>query len=258
MGVAESTLDDLAEMCYSNGDPPGERRGKRQRSDCCHTDWQREPEPFDAPPSDKEAVEVCVIDSRRHQKELYSTHVPTPVGTNWARASTQTGVSVACLPPKDPPLEPPLQPESADEWRQQLLTKGAKVLLECGPAVLRVDLELGCLEVREHEALYPLAELRTCDEYSPSYDCEAPVRLVVDFADLDSLICQFEWAEQRAGFKVALDRFAAEARQERLPDLAVMANVGAMMPMPVLVAAALRPMARPGDSFLVLARHIAM
>mmetsp|Transcript_105720 Transcript_105720/g.297341 ORF Transcript_105720/g.297341 Transcript_105720/m.297341 type:complete len:225 (-) Transcript_105720:52-726(-) len=108
--------------------------------------------------------------------------------------------------------------------------EGVFVALDGERVLVTLDAELNCLEVREHEALYPLAELRTCFELpSGSEDAgddgkpaaselvdtgESTYGLLVNFADYDALLFQFDEEKQRAGFCAALNMFACEARAE--------------------------------------------
>jgi hypothetical protein len=118
-----------------------------------------------------------------------------------------------------------------------------EVVLDSELVTLQLDMELSCLEVRQlgsrEEApalavsqrdapltdalLYPLAELRACEE-RPAPLHEPPAErldggrtpraegyeLVVTFADWESLVIRFDCEEQRAGFRTALAELAAE------------------------------------------------
>jgi hypothetical protein len=130
-----------------------------------------------------------------------------PVGT-WSTMTPTRQVSLEC--------------SSGDlsVWWRRSLEIGAAVFLDGEPVYLKVDMELGCLEVREHELLYPLAELQTCeqracdssaDAYVGSYEC------IATFAELDALRFQFSEAAQRDGFVSALNELAQEAQQGTLP-----------------------------------------
>eukprot|EP00428_Durinskia_dybowskii_P025382 CAMPEP_0170240298 /NCGR_PEP_ID=MMETSP0116_2-20130129/19907_1 /TAXON_ID=400756 /ORGANISM="Durinskia baltica, Strain CSIRO CS-38" /LENGTH=219 /DNA_ID=CAMNT_0010491117 /DNA_START=54 /DNA_END=713 /DNA_ORIENTATION=+ len=111
-----------------------------------------------------------------------------------------------------------MSPISGDCWIRQLRV-GAVVALDREPVHVAHDSELNCLEVREHDLLYPLAEMRTCTELAGAAvgapeDC---YELEVAFADLEVLLFQFDCAEQRAGFAEALGLLAAQAREAEAP-----------------------------------------
>eukprot|EP00811_Abedinium_folium_P011368 NODE_2051_length_2305_cov_10.168044.p1 GENE.NODE_2051_length_2305_cov_10.168044~~NODE_2051_length_2305_cov_10.168044.p1 ORF type:complete len:663 (-),score=201.60 NODE_2051_length_2305_cov_10.168044:189-2177(-) len=98
------------------------------------------------------------------------------------------------------------------EWRRRLLA-GASVSLDQEPVSLWLDREIGCLEVREHEAMYPLAELHECSELPHEGVEGAAFELELGFADFDAVLLQFDEEDDRAGFAAALQRLAAEARE---------------------------------------------
>eukprot|EP00747_Dinoflagellata_sp_TGD_P181763 gnl/TRDRNA2_/TRDRNA2_35705_c0_seq1.p1 gnl/TRDRNA2_/TRDRNA2_35705_c0~~gnl/TRDRNA2_/TRDRNA2_35705_c0_seq1.p1 ORF type:complete len:370 (+),score=47.83 gnl/TRDRNA2_/TRDRNA2_35705_c0_seq1:69-1112(+) len=107
-------------------------------------------------------------------------------------------------------------------WERKLAA-GAAVSLDREPVLLTLDRELHCLEVREHETLFPLAELKMCRmvQRGPG-DSDDEFELLVQFAEFDPLVFQFDEANDREGFSRALERLAAEARKgtEREPMLA--------------------------------------
>lgn len=103
-------------------------------------------------------------------------------------------------------------------WRRRLC-QGAIMALDGEPVRVLLDTELGCLEVREHEALYPLAELRMCSELPhKSHDLDTAYELTITFGELEALLFQFDEEEERAGFRAALDALAVEARGGHFPD----------------------------------------
>eukprot|EP00448_Togula_jolla_P029659 CAMPEP_0170628690 /NCGR_PEP_ID=MMETSP0224-20130122/32849_1 /TAXON_ID=285029 /ORGANISM="Togula jolla, Strain CCCM 725" /LENGTH=205 /DNA_ID=CAMNT_0010956193 /DNA_START=90 /DNA_END=704 /DNA_ORIENTATION=+ len=102
---------------------------------------------------------------------------------------------------------------SSQAWTRRLF-EGAVVALDGEPVHIRIDTELGCLEVREHETLCPLAELRICRELPQKPgDIAAAFELMASFGELDTLLFQFDEAEHRAGFRAALEGVAHDARQ---------------------------------------------
>lgn len=111
---------------------------------------------------------------------------------------------------------PPLNTEG---WLRRL-QHGAVVALDGGPVRVALDAELGCLEIREHDLLYPLAELKTCTELRSSGQPEEgdAYDLEVSFADFDVLLFQFDDVVQRAGFAAALDTLATFARKGLLTE----------------------------------------
>lgn len=115
----------------------------------------------------------------------------------------------------------PVAREAGDaSWWKRSLGNGTSASLDGALVFLSVDTEIGCLEVREHESLYPLTELSTCKERAPAdtqvhQACNAGgmFELVANFSELDALRFQFGDEAQRDAFAAALDELAQEARQ---------------------------------------------
>jgi len=107
---------------------------------------------------------------------------------------------------------------TADAWRKRLV-RGAEVSLDREPVSLIVDPELGCLEVREHSVLYPLALMSSCSEM-PNAEARDAFELCVAFGGLDTLVFQFDEAAERTGFAAALFELSTTARQQgdAIPD----------------------------------------
>lgn len=114
----------------------------------------------------------------------------------------------------DVALRAPVDESSPIEaWHRDLCT-GVEVALDGEHVTLTVDTDLHCLEISEHEALYPLAELKSCDEMHAETMFDAPLQLSVHFAGgMGELVFDFDCVAQRAGFAGALTRLSIEARR---------------------------------------------
>lgn len=107
-----------------------------------------------------------------------------------------------------------------DTWLGRL-TRGTELALDGETVRVKLDTELWCLEIVEHELLYPIAELSTCTPVVANGDGTKPDEvfdLEVAFSDFDVLVFQFDRVDHRTSFAVILNVLANQARKEQFAD----------------------------------------
>lgn len=112
---------------------------------------------------------------------------------------------------------PPPSARMPSMWRRRL-SAGVDVSLDHEPVNVKLDEELACLEVEQHDILVPLSVLNRCEAVACNTNeqlCDAShyeLRVVFECEELDALVFQFDEESDRTGFKEALEEIAAEAR----------------------------------------------
>lgn len=194
--------------CYE-----GEARRSR-RAPCVDT-WQcceRMREPYRGT---ERKIEPSMLDDLKPTGRIL-TAPDTPWGSSTVASSTSrysdgASTSASAMSSPDRLLE-----NNAAEWWRRSLENGVAVSLDGEPVFLTLDVELACLEVREHDQLYPLAALKTCEHLSRhpiDNVMSTEFELVVTFAEMDDLVFQFDEEEQRDSFALALTLLAEMSRE---------------------------------------------
>lgn len=92
------------------------------------------------------------------------------------------------------------------------LKAGTQISLDREPVYMELDSELGCLEVREHNQLYPLTVMTSCEVIDGYGDvCELAVGFDFEQAGVERLVFQFDDHDDRAGFAETLFILASQA-----------------------------------------------
>lgn len=104
------------------------------------------------------------------------------------------------------------------DWEAKLKS-GTLVLMGGKRSTLAYDQALQCLDLRDQDALYPLAALCECAHLPKK--AGRPLEIFVLFHDTESLVFEFERAHDRAGFALTLQALAAEARKDKWHEDAV-------------------------------------
>jgi len=107
--------------------------------------------------------------------------------------------------------------DTPEAWIR-LLKGGTMLSVDNEKVRVSLDPELWCLEIQEHELLYPLAELRAFAAMSPRCRSDVAVEsedvggfaLSVCIADYDSLTFHFQKESSRTSFTTALERHHEE------------------------------------------------
>merc|ERR1712062_225145 len=216
MGLDQSVLAKIsAQSCELLSESAVNRRGSRNKrhaiADCCSLDPPMAclrlkgcPEHFPeiAPAPNFGACSASSREPSQDDPKLFqgSKHVTSSSTTNSASYNS------SC------------EGTAIDEWRRSL-ELGAVVSLDGEPVILTFDPEAWCFQVRTCDTLYPLAELRGCEELPRAYGSGAAdaFELVVSFADLGPLVFQFDEDDTRAAFAGVLHQLALDARLAQPP-----------------------------------------
>lgn len=117
-------------------------------------------------------------------------------------------------------------------WFNQLVL-GVALVLDQDTVHVKLDTELGCLAILDHDLLFPLSELRTCSPVVQSSDATdrrnvadvnpATFRklmfdLEVAFAEFDVLVFRFCHEADRASLAAVLEALALQARAGNFPE----------------------------------------
>mmetsp|Transcript_105156 Transcript_105156/g.302362 ORF Transcript_105156/g.302362 Transcript_105156/m.302362 type:complete len:247 (-) Transcript_105156:164-904(-) len=235
MGQAESGILQSTDFCNAVQPEPGQkRRTKRSACDPASSTCCRSQDNLD---EHSEYSEKVAGEESRSQPwgeisdEALGLHEVLDIGSagdgfvvpDHKAIGSRGGVVADARGPAGPSAVPPAEEASAEAWIRRL-RKGTEVALDRETVRAVLDTELWCLEIPEHDLLYPLAELRACtalglpQHFGEKAALQDVFELEVAIADFDELIFQFDEAEQRDGFAAALEVLAAAAQRGQLPE----------------------------------------